>query len=323
MKDFALFKLGVREDMNPELRRVTILSNMVYVVIASIVVFYLLVRGRTYLNPTELTFTSWIPVIILTASTVCLLLNRAEFYVLSKSIFITSWVLFTTVLLFVVYGSIQSDYLVHPFYCIISSIMVHILFSYYSERVIYLFFVVITWSLILFSNEFITHFMLPTNTPPPFKLNLMGWRISSYMFAAFFNLTILYVIRLNYRFYSDLQVRNNTVSLQNERLEEQQRELENLMQKLEEKVLTRTLALKEQNVRLTEYAFFNSHILRAPVSRIRGLVNLLGLAIDKEEENKIRRLLSDSMNELDQAIIVINSKLDEVHPPESTQLGDQ
>jgi signal transduction histidine kinase len=323
MKDFGLFKLGATEAMDPELRRVTILSNMVYVVIGSIVIFYILIRGHIYLNPTELAFSSWIPVIILSASIACLLLNRAGFYVLSKSIFITSWILFTTVFLFVLYGSIQSDYLVHPFYCIISSIMVHILFSYYSERAIYLFFVVITWSLILFSNEFITYFLLTTNTPPPFKFNLTGWRISNYMFAAFFNLTILYVIRLNYRFYSDLQVRNNTVSLQNKRLEEQQRELENLMQKLEEKVLIRTLALKEQNERLTEYAFFNSHILRAPVSRIRGLVNLLGLTIDKEEENKIRGLLSDCMNELDQAIIIINSKLDEVHPPESTQWENQ
>jgi signal transduction histidine kinase len=230
--------------------------------------------------------------------------------------------LFTTVLLFVIRGSKQSDYLIHPFYCIISSVIVHLLFSYYRERAAYVFFLLITWSLILFSTELITYFMLPSATFPV-TLNLADWRISNFMFAAFFNLTILYVLRLNHRFYISLQSRNDTITVQNQQLEKQQRQLEDLMVKLEEKVIARTLVLKEQNERLTEYAFFNSHILRAPVSRIRGLVNLLGLTIDKEEENKIRGLLSDSMNELDQAIIAINSKLEEVHPPESSQLGNQ
>jgi hypothetical protein len=315
MRDLMLFKLGTTVDMDPELRRVTILSNMVYVVIGSIVLFYILISGRIYLNVTELSFVGIIPLIILAASFVCLILNRAQLYTLSKSVFITTWILFTTVLLFVINGSKQSDYLIHPFYCIISSIIVHLLFSYYRERAAYVFFLVITWSLILFSTEFITYFLLPSPTLS-FKLNLAGWRISNFMFAAFFNLTILYVLRLNHRFYTSLQSRNDTITAQNQQLEKQQRQLEDLMVKLEEKVIARTLVLKEQNKRLTEFAFFNSHILRAPVSRIRGLVNLLALTIDADEEKKVRDLLTECMNELDQAIKTINSKLDEVEPIE-------
>lgn len=89
---------------------------------------------------------------------------------------------------------------------------------------------------------------------------------------------------------------------------------------LEEKVASRTLVLREQNKRLTEYAFFNSHILRAPVSRIRGLLSLLTMKIDWEEEQKVRVLLAASMNELDLAIKSINEKLDEVNTtePENT-----
>jgi len=301
--------------MDPELRRVTILSNMVYVIIGSIVLFYILTRGLIYLNRTELTFVSFIPIIILATSIVCLILNRAQLFTLSKSLFVTIWILFTTILLFIVYGSIYSDYLIHPFYCIISSIIVHLLFSYYRERAVYIFFLVITWSLILFSTEFITYFLLPSSTLP-FKLNLVGWRISNFMFAAFFNLTIIYVLRLNHRFYTTLQSRSATITVQNQQLEKQQRQLEDLMVKLEEKVIARTLVLKEQNKRLTEFAFFNSHILRAPVSRIRGLVNLLALKIDADEEKKVRDLLTECMNELDQAIKTINSKLDEVEPVE-------
>jgi light-regulated signal transduction histidine kinase (bacteriophytochrome) len=140
------------------------------------------------------------------------------------------------------------------------------------------------------------------------------------MFAVFFNSTMIYVLRLNQRFYNSLQARNETITLQNQRLEEQRHSLEVLMYRLEEKVASRTLVLREQNKRLTDYAFFNSHILRAPVSRIRGLLNLLTMKIDVEEEQKVRVLLSASMNELDLAIKSINEKLDEVNTtePENT-----
>ena len=84
------------------------------------------------------------------------------------------------------------------------------------------------------------------------------------------------------------------------------------MVQLEDKVAKRTQMLEKQNEQLTEYSFFNSHILRAPVSRIRGLLNLLSLKIEVAEEEKVRLLLVESMNELDQAIKSINEKLQEV-----------
>jgi len=67
--------------------------------------------------------------------------------------------------------------------------------------------------------------------------------------------------------------------------------------------------LLEQNLRLTEYAFFHAHVLRSPVSRIRGLLNLLNLPIDPEEEKKIRGMLVQSMKELDDTIHMMNDKL--------------
>jgi signal transduction histidine kinase len=194
--------------------------------------------------------------------------------------------------------------------------MVHLLFSYTRERIMYIFFLLITWALILFSVDLITYFMVPTSTSTLFKNGFVGWRISTFMFAVFFNSTMIYVLRLNQRFYKSLQSRNETITLQNQRLEEQRQSLEVLMYGLEEKVASRTVALREQNKRLTEYAFFNSHILRAPVSRIRGLLSLLTLKIDVEEEQKVRVLLAASMNELDLAIKSINEKLDEVNTTE-------
>jgi len=321
MKDFVLFRLGVTETMDSELRRVTILSNAVYVIIGSILVFYIALRLPFYLDAVDLSFSGFIPVIILMTSMLCLLLNQAKLYILSKSLFISTWILFTSVLLIVINGSIHSDYIIHPFYCIVSSVMVHLLFSYTRERIMYTFFLLITWALILFSVDLITYFMVPSSTSTLFRNGFVGWRISTFMFAVFFNSTMIYVLRLNQRFYKSLQSRNETITLQNQRLEEQRQSLEVLMCGLEEKVASRTVALREQNKRLTEYAFFNSHILRAPVSRIRGLLSLLTLKIDVDEEQKVRLLLDASMNELDLAIKSINEKLDEVNTtePENTK----
>jgi signal transduction histidine kinase len=67
--------------------------------------------------------------------------------------------------------------------------------------------------------------------------------------------------------------------------------------------------LLEQNNKLREYTFFNSHILRAPVSRIRGLLYLLSVETSPDEEKRIRSLLAEGMTELDQAIKSINDKL--------------
>jgi light-regulated signal transduction histidine kinase (bacteriophytochrome) len=94
-------------------------------------------------------------------------------------------------------------------------------------------------------------------------------------------------------------------------LEEQRESLEKLTSQLENKVAAGTEIVKKQNNQIIEYSFFNSHILRAPVSRIRGLLNLLSHNHSAEEEMRIRSLLSESMIELDNAIKSINDKLNE------------
>jgi tetratricopeptide (TPR) repeat protein len=52
-------------------------------------------------------------------------------------------------------------------------------------------------------------------------------------------------------------------------------ELQELNKNLEERIAQRTKQLTLQNKQLTEYTFINAHKLRAPVSSILGLINLL------------------------------------------------
>ncbi len=76
-------------------------------------------------------------------------------------------------------------------------------------------------------------------------------------------------------------VRERTVEL-----EQTLAKLNLLNEKLEEKVKERTSELELRNKQLMEYAFINSHLLRAPLARLLGLSDLISrearLPADKE-----------------------------------------
>ncbi len=307
MKDFSIFRLGVTESMDSEIRRVTILSNGVYLAVVSLITFYLL--AFIPFDPQKMGFADLVPPFIWVLCLVSLFLNYRKLYTLSKALFISAWILFTTVLPVIIIGTHKDTYVTHPFYCILSSVMVHLMFSYQRERIVYIFFLIVVWALIIFSVDFVAYFQLPDQDSPLFKNGFFKWRVITFMFAAFFNISIAYVLQINHRFYTELQKQNDTITEQNRLLEQQRKSLEKFMAQLEDKLATGTQMLEKQNEQLSEYSFFNSHILRAPVSRIRGLLNLLSFTIDVAEEKKIRLLLVQSMNELDEAIKSINDKL--------------
>lgn len=153
-----------------------------------------------------------------------------------------------------------------------------------------------------FDHEGIAEIILTYTTS--FRLHLYP-----FFFTVFFNLVLIYIFRINGKF-SDLQhQQHETIVHQNKQLSEARLKLELANNELETHVHERTQELLDQNIRLTEYAFFHSHVLRAPVSRIRGLLNLLNLLIDSQEEKKIRDLLAQSMKELDDTIRIMNDKL--------------
>lgn len=311
MKKNSIFSLGVTEEMDSEIRRLVVLSNGVYLTVIGLIGFYLMVFLPS--GPVFGGFASWVPVIMISAGVVSLFLNAFKYYTLSKSVFLMTWILFIIVLPPAIHGTNSHSYILHPFYCIISSVMVHIMFSFYKERFAYLFFLTLTWLLILTSVDFITYFKTEDDSTTTIFVNgFFRWRVMTFMFAAFFNATMIYVVRINHQFYVTLRKQNETISAQNQVLEEQRKSLELLTSQLENKVAVGTEILKRQNEQITEYSFFNSHVLRAPVSRIRGLLNLLSHKPAPEEENRIRALLTESMNELDKAIKSINDKLNEV-----------
>lgn len=92
-------------------------------------------------------------------------------------------------------------------------------------------------------------------------------------------------------------------------LKTQTREIARMNEMLEQRVVERTKELESRNHQLTEYAFINSHLLRSPVSKIMGLINLM--EVDKTTDpNEMINHLRRSCNELDAIVHKITITLD-------------
>lgn len=84
----------------------------------------------------------------------------------------------------------------------------------------------------------------------------------------------------------------------------------NLQKILEEKISEKTAQLNAKNVRLERYAFEISHTIRAPMTTILGVINLINyenteqgkeecLRLLKEESTKVNKILSDTLSGID------------------------
>jgi tetratricopeptide (TPR) repeat protein len=93
------------------------------------------------------------------------------------------------------------------------------------------------------------------------------------------------------------------------RLRQQSKEVTQMNELLEQRVRERTAELQSRNDQLTEYAFINSHLLRSPVSKILGLINLFEL--DKNGDPKeMMKHLKQSCNDLDSIVKKITLALE-------------
>lgn len=93
------------------------------------------------------------------------------------------------------------------------------------------------------------------------------------------------------------------------RLRQQSKEITRMNELLEQRVKERTAELQSRNELLTEYAFINSHLLRSPVSKILGLIDLL--EIDKTGDPKeMMNHLKHACNDLDVIVKKITLALD-------------
>jgi signal transduction histidine kinase len=108
--------------------------------------------------------------------------------------------------------------------------------------------------------------------------------------------TLLVEIR---RKNNELTDKNNEILAMNEELSSLNEELSTVNETLEETVRFRTKELETQNQQLTEYAFINSHLLRAPLARILGLSDLLTREATSVKDTQLIEALYTSSKEMD------------------------
>jgi tetratricopeptide (TPR) repeat protein len=94
------------------------------------------------------------------------------------------------------------------------------------------------------------------------------------------------------------------------RIKQHNKEIAHINEGLEQRVKQRTEELEIQNKRLVEYAFINSHLLRGPLSRILGLINLMEHD-HTMKDSEMLDLLRKSGDELDQVVGKISNALND------------
>ncbi|WP_448518914.1 GAF domain-containing protein [Rhodoflexus sp.] len=102
--------------------------------------------------------------------------------------------------------------------------------------------------------------------------------------------------------------KTNEAETMNEELNALNEELQTINETLEQRVEERTRQLEIQNQQLREYAFINSHVLRAPLARIRGLLYLMTHDPNASNDRELIEILIREANELD----MITTKISDI-----------
>lgn len=94
-------------------------------------------------------------------------------------------------------------------------------------------------------------------------------------------------------------------------LRKKNKEIIQINEELEERVKKRTKKIKSQNKRLQEYAFFNSHLVRAPLANILGYTQYLSDNNNDQDWKELNQNIFHSAKELDQVVRSIGEILDD------------
>jgi hypothetical protein len=103
--------------------------------------------------------------------------------------------------------------------------------------------------------------------------------------------------------------------LQQQLLEEKQREITEINASLERKVEERTGQLNLRNKQLMDFSFTNAHHIRGPICRLLGLQNLLAATRDVDEIVTVAGFMRASICDLDEITRKTSRELDTMIEP--------
>lgn len=132
-------------------------------------------------------------------------------------------------------------------------------------------------------------------------------------FIFYWNLfsTASIIVFVMYIFKSGYERTQKKLQMQHDMMAHQKEEIEVINNNLEQLIIDRTEKIKDQESRISHFAFINAHKVRSPLARIIGLLNLIDLDNDKDHAFKeCLPKLRTNADELNEMLREVNSTLD-------------
>jgi hypothetical protein len=327
MRMSKLLEYGLSESTDIDLRRNVVFSNLVYVIIGSILLSHVLISTSI---SGSFPRTRLIPVVLIGVAALSYFMNAARMHLLSKIFFILNWFVWVSFVPMILIGPSPVSYFTSITYFIVFSPAIQLFFSRSREAPYLIFFMVTSFLGTFFYFDFMMLFDRSPDPQIPLAKSVFALKLNYLTVWTFLNILMMYVLRINRRFYSEIRAQKEIIETQQLQLRDSNEELgvrngelmrangeltylneqvRKMNHELEDRVSERTRELVERNEKLTEYAFMNAHLLRSPVSRIKGLINLFGIIKEKEEKEKVQSLLTETAEELDHVIHTISDRL--------------
>ncbi len=310
-----IWEIGVKEGMDPEDRKRVMFSNGVFIILGSVILFQEIITGVR----------SYVPLSLILLSAFCVALNHFKLHLTARILFALVATFLISIFPVVSRAFSPSSYFMHPVYLLCYSPVFHLLFSREKEKVTLYVFLTFSFLMTVFSSDFLLAF--DKSDPPvvPLVRSVTILKMTFGMLWIFVNTVIAYALKTNSDFYTILEEQRDLVGKQRSMLQSRNEELSNannellnlnkrvfeLNEVLEQRVSERTQELTNRNKILSDYAHMNAHLLRTPVTRIMGLIELLRITEDPEEKKKVQEILMTSAEDLDTVVRSINDRLSE------------
>ncbi|UXP31105.1 hypothetical protein N6H18_12165 [Reichenbachiella agarivorans] len=270
--------------------------------IAALFYFLLMVVRFVYFEVDP--YAQWVYLALLILTGVCMGLLRS-FRFLGYSVFVFSGgLIISFVLMWIhtggIYGSLSTTY-----YTLLVGFVAVLPRNYKIPSALVICTICLTLS--LYSNT-------------PIDANSAAWRwieIDYLINSVIIAICVVYVKRdleserQSYLSYNDqIDQLNEELFQKRKKLLEQRHEIQSTKNNLEDIILRKTVELQKKNKQLSDYAYNNAHILRAPLSNILGLIQIL----EKENLTKPDHLqelkgLKERADHLDQLVKEVNQIL--------------
>lgn len=155
--------------------------------------------------------------------------------------------------------------------------------------------------LFIIINGFYAHFITPE-----YQVTIYPQRfiIGGCLFASL-------AIFVSFIYYKIQNEQKHELAEKNEEIKQMNDKLSSLNNHLENKVQERTMLLENQNEKLAQYAFTNSHEIRAPLASVLGLLHIIDKSQFKDGNHEIIDKLQDAGQRLDDKIKMLNKILEE------------